>query len=170
MKNWFAQFTCASWFVVALLALPSAAQTPQENSAQLPAQCSGALMRQPQPQSRKASVELFKDVIKTMWDNEGLEHNLGKTMATVTSLTLGKSYRWKPMPNAMAFGTKPKTVYPIKVKYTTCTEHETDWRVAETQEDELYDCYVDEKFAAWICMIHQIAAVKHTAYAKPENE
>ena len=160
----------AATLMLTLVATPSKAQAQEDKASSLPAQCSGALMRQPQPPSRKASVDLFKDVIKTLWDNEGLEQNLGRTVTTVISLTLGKSYRWKPTAEVTPLGIKPKTVYPIRVKYTTCTEHETDWRVAETQEDELYDCYVDEKFAAWICQIHQIAAVKHTTFGKPENE
>ena len=88
MKNWRSQLIRAALFVAVFSTL-SAAQEPEAKVAQPPAQCGGALLRQPQPRSRKASVALFKDVIKTLWDNERLEHNLGRTVTTVTSLTLG---------------------------------------------------------------------------------
>lgn len=158
---------CAAVLFITLFSVRGGAQEPPLNDAPPPAQCRGALLRQPQLGSRKPSVALFKDIIKTLWDNEGLEDELGKTIATVAMVTMDKPFRWKPSPTDTAFGAKPKTIYPIKASFTTCTNREADWLITETSEAETYDCYVEEAFPAWTCLVRRIVPVKATLTAKP---
>jgi hypothetical protein len=136
-----------------------------------PSQCGGEILLKPKTKGRAASVALFKDVIKSLWDKEndpGKDN--GRRVTTITSLTVGAPYRWRPLVDFQSLGTKPKTVYPVKVKYATCTEGLLQYTVAESTSEELYSCYIEEEFGEWTCSIKTAGTFKRTSFDKPAKK
>jgi hypothetical protein len=141
---------------------------PNNPAGEKPAQCGGELLLKPKTKGRAASAALFKEVIKSLWDKEndpGKDN--GRRVTTVTSLTVGASYRWRPNIDFQSLGTKPKTVYPVKVKYTMCTEGLLGWTVQESTSEELYSCFIGEEFGDWQCAIKTAGTFKRRLINKP---
>jgi hypothetical protein len=140
--------------------------------AEAPPQCAGELLLSPnRAKSRAAGAALFKDVIKSLWDKEndpGKEN--GRRVTTVTSLTVGAAYRWTPNVDFQSLGTKPKTVYPVKAKYTTCTTGLLQWTVMESTNEEIYSCYVEDEFGEWTCAIRKAGEFKRTSVDNAEGK
>lgn len=136
----------------------------------MPPQCSGELLLEPKTKGRTASPALFKDIIKSLWDKKGDENGYGRRATTVTSLQVGAAYRWRPGIDFQSLGTKPKTVYPVRVRYLHCESGMFDWVITELTEEEIYSCYVEDEFGAWTCSIRESAEFKKTHVDKPEKK
>ena len=46
----------------------------------------------------------------------------------------------------------PKTVYPIKVSFTTCEDASLTWNINESKNYS-YSCYKDDAFGEWTCSL-----------------
>lgn len=141
-----------------------------QQTAAAPAQCGGALLLKPKTKGRTASAALFKDVIKSLWDKEADPGKYGRRVATITSLTVGAAYQWRPLVDFQSLGTKPKTVYPVQAKYVTCTEGLLEWKLMESTSEEIYSCYIEEEFGEWTCAIRKAGAFKNSYVDKPEKK
>jgi hypothetical protein len=135
-----------------------------------PSQCGGELLLKPKTKGRAASAALFKDVIKALWDKEADPGKYGKRVTTITSLTVGAAYQWRPLIDFQSLGTKPKTVYPVQAKYLTCTEGLLEWKLVESTSEEIYSCYIEEEFGEWTCAIRKAGAFKNSYVDKSEKK
>lgn len=145
--------------------------TPTNNqnaqTGNVPPLCTGELLLNPKTKGQAANAALFKDVIKSLWDAEPDSKGWGRRVTAINSLTVGTAYRWSPNVDFQSLGTKPKTVYPVKVKYMTCQEQMLEWRLTESTNEELYSCYVDDQFGNWTCAIQKAGTFKKSYITKP---
>lgn len=128
---------------------PNNATNENGKTAQTPPECSGQLLLNLKTKGRKPSAELFRQVIKADYDEEGTKRDPAK-MRSIKSLVMGKSYYWRPGSDLQMLG-QAKTVYPVRVKRTDCTEYTSRWLITE-YEETTYSCYVDEtRLGEWTC-------------------
>jgi hypothetical protein len=137
-----------------------AADAARRTLDQAAAQCSGEPLLNLRTKGRAASRALFMEVIKALYDKAPNQFGEGKTVTTITSLQVGASYRWRPGLDWQLLGTKPKTVFPVKVRLSYCADFETEYRITERVTDEVYSCYVDDGFGEWKCSIKDVGTNK----------
>ena len=115
---------------------------------------------------RAPSAALFSEVIRSMFDQEAKgEERMHKVVTKIESIQVGTPYWWRPGTDAQRLG-GAKTVYPVKVSFTTCDDGQFDWRIANYQKYN-YSCRVDETAnSEWSCTTYGLGTTKSTEIPK----
>jgi hypothetical protein len=65
---------------------------------------------------------------------------------------MGKAYPWRLEDNGLQRLGLGKTVYPIRVSFTTCVDAELTWNIA-VSKNYPYVCYKDDGSGEWTCTL-----------------
>jgi hypothetical protein len=122
--------------------------------AQADAQCSGQPLLNFHSRGRTASPDLFGQVIKSTFDDEGRgDKHLHKVVTQISRIEVGAAFRFQATATTMGIPTGTKA-YPVKTDFVTCNDGPFDWSIAEYQNYE-YVCYVDEtRNGEWSCGVN----------------
>jgi len=132
---------------------PARAAGPAQNAADeqaAAALCAGQPLVNFSSRGRPPSAALFRDVIRSMRDVAPSRTTL-KTVTTIQSVQLGRAYAWRPGMDLQGLGL-PKTVYPVRVSFTTCEDASMTWNISVSR-DYPYVCYKTDGFGDWECTL-----------------
>jgi hypothetical protein len=137
-------------------AAPPAAKrpgTPQGGAEETAAAalCSGQPLVNFSSKGRGPSAALFGDVIRSQRDVAPTRTTL-KTVTTIQSLTVEKARPWRLEDNGLQRLGLAKTVYPIRVSFTTCVDADLTWNIA-VSKNYPYVCYKDDGSGEWTCTL-----------------
>lgn len=101
-----------------------------------------------------------------MFDQEAKgEERMHKVVTKIESVQFGTPYRWRAGTDAQRLG-QAKTVYPVRVSFTTCDDGQFDWRIADYQKYN-HSCRVDETAnGEWSCTTYGLGTTKSTIIPK----
>lgn len=131
------------------------------------AACAGEPLLDLDSSGRAPSDALFREVIKKSLDQGPDQFGNGQTITTITRITTGTPYTWKPLMDFQTLGSAEKTVHPVRARYIRCASFQTEFRLMETTTDAEFSCYVDEGFSQWQCAVRRAPEFRSWTNRKP---
>lgn len=125
--------------------------------------CAGEPLLELETVGKSPSETLFRDVLRQRSDKPADQFGEGRRVTTITRLTMGRPYTWRPGIDLQDLGTSDKTVYPILFRYSTCESFRTELRFVDAISDEEAVCYVEDGYGRWTCATRRSADVRHRA-------
>lgn len=113
--------------------------------------CSGQPLVNFSSKGRGPGSALFREVIRAQRDVAPTRTTL-KTVTTIQSLQVGKAYAWQLEDNGLQTFGLPKTVYPIRVSFTTCEDASLTWNIS-VSKNYPYACYKADGTGEWTCTL-----------------